>query len=62
MAGKCALFVTCPLRIFYEATRPGDDWMEAYCTGGYMKCARYKLEKAMGNIPGKKPSGKKVRK
>ena len=51
MAGnECTLYACCPLRIFYETSSGGGDWIKKYCRGSFRKCGRYKLE-ALAGIP-----------
>ena len=38
MAGKeCTLYACCPLRIFYETSSGGGDWIKKYCRGSFRK-------------------------
>ena len=40
----CKWYNVCPLKRFYEQGVLDKRWVENYCWGDYLKCARYKME------------------
>ncbi|MBN1353198.1 MAG: uracil-DNA glycosylase [Candidatus Omnitrophica bacterium] len=40
----CKWYTACPLKFFYEKSRLDKKWVEGYCFGDFLKCARYKME------------------
>ncbi len=46
MASKktCKWYDVCPLKRFYEEGSLDKSWVENYCWGDYLKCARHRME------------------
>ncbi|MEA3307310.1 MAG: uracil-DNA glycosylase [Elusimicrobiota bacterium] len=40
----CKWFHACPIKAYFEQKKIDIKWLENYCFGDYMKCARYKKE------------------
>ena len=40
----CKWYEVCPLKRFYERGFLDKGWVENYCRGDYLKCARYRME------------------
>lgn len=40
----CKWYDVCPLKRFYERNILNKKWVNDYCWGDYLKCARYKME------------------
>ena len=40
----CKWFEVCPLKRFYHERKLHQEWLEKYCWGDFLKCARYQME------------------